>query len=477
MQLLALALLAAALAATVPALASNNLLPRRLALHALGAALAAAAAWRGRGGPGAPWAAFLLLLLGGWAASPVREASLPGLLDALAAAGVVLGVAGARLSRPRLVAALVAVAAAGAAVGLLAQWLPLDWGSATRPAGLFGSRVTAGAVMAAALPLTGLQLRRRPRALAAALALEAAFLVSTRTRGAWAAGALALLAVAVLLPRLRRPLAAGTLGALLLAALATPGPRLAWTSRTPYADSAASLAGLELGDRLAVWRQTAALAATRPLLGFGAGSFEAAFAARGAVPSTLAGKRVESPHQEPLRLAFELGLPALLALGLAVWPRGRGRAGVRTRLLQAALGALAVCALSGKTLADPPTLALGAVLVGLLLRTRRRPGRWPLAALAAGVAALALALDAPAVRASAALAGARVARAQGDVRRAWELAEPALAPARDLGAWLWAVELLEDAGDRTRAAAVAARALEVYPGHPLLLPHRARGAR
>ena len=469
-----LVLLAAALVATAPAWASTNLLPRRLALHGLALAVLGAALPRRRGQLAPAWAAFLALLVGGWALSPVREASLPGLLDALAAVGVVLGVAAAPLPRRALAQVLVGVALLGAAVGLVQQWLPFDWGAATRPAGLFASRVTAGGVMAAALPLTCLVLRRRPGWLVPALAVEAAFLVSTRTRGAWAAGALALLAVALLAPALRRALALGLLGALALTASLTPGPRLRWTSPSPYADSAAGLVGARVGDRLDLWKETARLAATRPLLGFGAGSFEAAFAARATLPASLAGVRVESPHDEPLRLAFELGLPALAARLVAARP-GRRRAALPTRLLQVALGALAVCGLSAKTGTDPPTLALGCVLLGLVLRTPRRPGRarWPLAGLAVAVAGLALALDAPAVLASRRLAEARTAQRQGDLRRAWELAEPALGPGRDLGAWLWALDLLDDAGDRTRARALAERALKAFPDHPVLLRHAA----
>jgi O-antigen ligase len=100
----------------------------------------------------------------------------------------------------------------------------------------------------------------------------------------------------------------------------------------------------------------------RPL-GWGPGSFETEFArhsARGTTPTEV---RIESPHNEALRLAFELGLPGLVLVALLL--RGvRGRASSRTWLLRASLLALLVCGLTGKTFEEPPRSSLVAASWG-----------------------------------------------------------------------------------------------------------------
>lgn len=270
-------------------------------------------------------------------------------------------------------------------------------------------------------------------------------------------------------------LAAGVAG-LLLAAAFTPGPLLRWTSAAPYASSAATLSALDLGVRRVVWSQTARLALQRPW-GWGPGSFEAAFAPS-APSETQAHLRIESPHNEPLRLAFELGLPGLVLASL-LCSGLRRHASRRTWLLRASTLALFLCSLVGKTFAEPPTAVLACCLIGLQLRTARVRAlagpRWN------GVIATFLAaslvtavVDAQQVMASRSLAQGQALARSGQLRAAWETAAPALAHHYDLGPWVWAIELLAQAGDERRCLAVVEEALERYPRHPLLLEWTSR---
>ncbi len=463
------------LVATVPSLSSNNLLPRSIAMHLL-AVVCLFAGWRSRGRIQLPWLWLLADLIVLKVTSPWRAASVSGFLEACALISVAVGLASARVPvRSVLVLPLVAIFL-GAVFGLAEQWLPVGWGDATRPAGFFATRVTAAALMVAALPLNWLLLRRRHAVLfVGTVAIECAFLFSTRTRAAWVAAALVLAAMVALLPRSRRPLLAGLVLAGALAAL-TPGPLLRWASPTPYADSLADIGTLRVGDRLAVWREALALTATHPW-GRGAGTFEASFAAAtSSLPKSLDEVRIESPHNEGIRLAYELGVPGLVLLVMALWARGR-RVGPARRMVLLSLAGLAVCSMTGKTFVEPPTAALAAVLLGVATRPRMR-GRssrpWLWGSLAAAMLALAVVVDAPACSASRALASAKRLAAQGDVRVALEMATPSLGANNDLGAWLWAIDVMSAAGDRRRCRQTCAQALGTFPEHPALLLRQSR---
>jgi hypothetical protein len=132
--------------------------------------------------------------------------------------------------------------------------------------------------------------------------------------------------------------------------------------------------------------------------------------------------------------------------------------------------------LTGKTFEEPPTLVLAALLAGLQLRAQRRfRFSLPRAASSVGLAALAglvVFTDGTQLRASRELARAQQAQRGGRMREAWLRAEPTLRDARDLGAWLWAMDLLAAAGVRARCLSVAQQALAYSPGNPLLLRHR-----
>jgi O-antigen ligase len=469
---------AGAVVATSELFASNNLLPRRVALH-LAAILAAALALRARRRLQLAWPLVVLAAwtLGVWLLSPARAASTSGLLDGLASVVLCLSVARLPLLRRHLVALFVILAAGGAALGLLEQFFGLPLGAATRPAGWFASRATAGAFLAAALPLSCFFLKRRPWLCGFVVALQAACLTSTRARGAWVAGAVAV-GIVLLTPRVAkaRVLVAVSVG-ILFALVATPGPALRWKSNTPYVDSLGTLARLELGDRRFVWRETLRLIGERPL-GWGPGSFEAAYAGRAPQP-TQAQLRIESPHNEVLRLAFELGLPGLVLAGLLLRHAHR-RASLRTWLLRASTVALLASSLVAKTFAEPPTLVLFCCLVGLQLRSTRRPkpsrrtGEFLAVISTALFAVTCAAFDARQLHASYFLSQARQAATEGNARAAWEFAAPTLADNCDVGAWLWAAELLFTAGDNARCNSVVGQALLRYEAHPLLLEWQRR---
>lgn len=468
-----------AMVATTLLLASNNLLPRRVAFHLLAAA-ALATTRRAKGSTSALCCVLLANVVGVWALSAQREAGMPGLADALAAIGLVLGLRTHFVRRNFLLQVVVATCLGGALAGLAEQWLPIQLGDATRPAGFFASRVTAATMMAAALPLTWLVLLRHRKLFALSIALEAAFLISTRTRVAWVAGTFAFAVLALAVPRCRKPLLAGGLGAFALASLLTPGPLVHWSSSTPYSDSLKAVVALDIGNRLDVWAETLRLIVVRPW-GYGAGTFEASFAAAaGALPPALADVRIESPHNEALRLAYELGLPGVALLFVALWPRKR-RAGARTRSMQLSLVTLFICSMTGKTLADPPTLVLVAILLGILLRSvwpaerqRSRSFNWVRGTLCLGLVILIGAVDLPALRASKALADGRRFAARGELRRALETAVPHLEANRDLGSWLWAIDVMTEAGDTPRCSATCSAALKMFPNHPALVSRHLR---
>ncbi len=211
--------------------------------------------------------------------------------------------------------------------------------------------------------------------------------------------------------------------------------------------------------------------------GWGPGSFEAAthFAAG---DGTVSG---EAPHNEPLRLLFELGLPgAVLLLGL-VATMSRRRASPRTRLLQASALALLVASLAGKTLLEPPSAVLLCVVAGLLLRRREpapRPAlRWRTAlavSVFGAIVVLVARVDVAALSASRTLATGKASSAQGHLRTAFEIARRAPETLHDLGAWLWLADLALEAGDPKACASVVEKALVEFPAHPLLRSKQAQ---
>jgi|GEM_PF-2486699 len=326
--------------ASTDLLASENLLPRRVALHALALVLAALAIHARRRGDGR-LGVFAFVAVWASVASPLWPMTLPRLLDVGAALVIAWAISTRAVGRAIWVRALIVVALLTAVVGLIEQWVPLDLNEASRPAGLLASRTTAGVFVAAVLPL--LLLRRRR--LDGWVMLAVIFVVSTASRAAWLGAACGCAWVLWRQRRMQWSLVAG----LVVGLIATPGPQLRWKSPTPYVDAARTSIAAAQG-RWPTWVAAVRALEERPLLGWGPGQFSAVG------PRFQA--QMEEPHNEWLRLAFELGLLGVLAAGLVV-------AKVRPR---PALLVLAIAACSGKTFVEPPTFVAGAVLLGLWLR-------------------------------------------------------------------------------------------------------------
>jgi O-antigen ligase len=202
------------------------------------------------------------------------------------------------------------------------------------------------------LPGLALALERfiatRRRGWAAAGALIALGLVLTFSRSAWVAGA-AMLAVGAWLgwPHWRgqihlvnvRRWAVG--GAVILALVGLPlMPILA--ARANLLGEAQPLERRSLSDRVQLSLAAVAMFVDRPLFGVGAGAFVVQLYQTRAVELPL-----EPAHNLPLLLAAELGLPGLLALGVAA-------AAVAWRLWRR------------RGPAAPAEVALGAAVVGLM---------------------------------------------------------------------------------------------------------------
>jgi O-antigen ligase len=291
---------------------------------------------------------------------------------------------------PRIASALLVVAAAAAAVALAQPFgVDLVYGAATKRAavGTFGNTNACAAFLAPLLPLalarTTARGASRWLAAAAVVVIGGALLVA-RARGGWIAAAAGVAVVFVARRRAGAPLG---LAAVALAA----GLALGFAAQQSAA-SAPELAAKPLGlglertsnvVRLDVARGTAALASHHLLLGVGPGGFRDAYfehrPEREARTPTRGGyaSDVDHPHCEPLRQLAEGGAAGLLVFLLALLATWRSLLAARGaardddgRLRAGLLGALAAWGVSGlfwSTLYDPPTLLLGALLVGLSL--------------------------------------------------------------------------------------------------------------
>ncbi len=378
-------------------------------------------------------------------------------LDFLAALALVFAVGAGLWSRRRIAQLLIGVATVSALLALVDGWVDLALPAATRPAGLLGSRSTAAAFTCAALALT-VGVRRRAWRNLVTLVLVA-LLVATRSRAGWGAALIGVLPLAILSRRWGMVIAAAVA---IIMMTTLPWPNWHWTGEAPFSSSFSSLLTLELGDRLDVWRATLR---QLTVIGWGLGGFEAHFES----PSVTT--RIEAPHNELLRLAFELGVPGTVGVSVLAITAFARRWRPRTLVVGVALLMLAVAAITGKTLSEPPTLMACAVLLGLLLR-----GRTSHARAMKGTAALAMCVfsvatiwvDLAQVQSSWRTRSAIELRQRGQLRSAWEELEPALGTSRDLTPWLLAIELLSYSADTWRCHEVGARAKARWPGSPVL---------
>lgn len=447
--------LTGACVASTSLLSSNNLLPKAVCLHAAGAVACILLGKKQRWGPTA-WA---VTALSAWLVvrAVVSRGDTPGpTLDGVSALAVTLAVAAGVGRRGAYLGLFTAVALVSAVIAFIDAVVPLGLGAATRPSGLLASRSTAGAFTVAGLSLS---LPRRMRWHdAVGLLLLSGMVVSTRARVAWAALAVVVLSFCVR-NRSWQPVAVVGLAAFVITT--TPWPEWQWASASPWHDSLASLATMDLGDRLDVWRASVRLVSP---WGTGLGGYEAAF------PTELdAVARIESPHNEALRAAVEVGVVASLLLAGIAMVALAPRRGFRAKRIWWAFLALLVCGLTGKTFSEPPTLALAAVLAGLLLRQRfRRHHRTRVYVGLARTGGLVLVLGMGAIdvnQLTSSSAQRRSERLQdaGQLRAAWEELEPTLDASRDMSPWLLAFELLRESGDVRRCEALAIRAKARWP--------------
>ena len=258
----------------------------------------------------------------------------------------------------------------------------------------------------------------------------------------------------------------------------TPGPKLRWAAEHPYAQSLATMQSLDGGDRTWVLRESARLLASPDaFLGRGPGSFEFVLGdalTQLPVPSSLRGVRVESPHLEALRLALEWGVWTMPLFIWLLWPgRASHRPGRYARAVWLSLAVAVAFSFTQKTFTEVPTLAMCAVLTGLLWRSRgtELPRRLALpfvslALLGAGWLQLEVAASSFVLRQAAELA-------LTSPGAAWKRLETSSSHS-DFDVWLFKLRLLETVRDERRCALTLREAREVFGRQPSLGDERCR---
>ena len=157
-----------------------------------------------------------------------------------------------------------------------------------------------------------------------------AFLIATRSRGGWLGVVVGCGLGAVLLVLCARrssrkpPFRGAAAPAALLGVLCLIGALVPSRGPEPLASVPERLGTLARpaaavgGTRVALWRNTAVLAADAPLAGIGAGRFAVEYpryqAARVETPNFGTVSQPEHPHNDALEFAAELGLPSAMAL-------------------------------------------------------------------------------------------------------------------------------------------------------------------
>jgi len=344
----------------------------------------------------------LLLALSLFAARQRPNGALPGLLGIAVLAGALgaaLATEAERLAVARDLAVTIAPWAVAIAVSLLASsrededhldtwteiavivalvplgllglaqawfgWTGLE--QSLPPAGTFVNRNVAAQALVVSIPLTVPPLLtgrhgwvRWGAGLAAGLGC--AFLIATRSRGAWLGFLIgSAVAAAVWWAGKSRPLrprwapiglAVGLAGAALFVPVSGPVHPLPSVRGTLGTLPLATEGSGEV--RLAMWRNTVVLVAGNPWLGVGAGRFEVEYpafqTARVPTPGFGTEKQLEHTHNDPLELAATLGVPVgLLILALLGGAIFRSiREGTRTRSrLDAVRWAARAAAVSG----------------------------------------------------------------------------------------------------------------------------------
>ena len=261
------------------------LVPKELVLHvaALLAALFAFGAIRRTAFTRVDWILITYLLLSGASAllATNRWLGLRGF--AVTASGILIfwiarALREAGFDRPLLNALAIAVVLAAITALLQAYGVSMPLFALTRiPGGTLGNRNFVAHVAAFGLPLLFLAAMRGRFVLASCgVAIVAASLVLTRSRGAWLACAVMLLlfiVVARVWTRLLGVLAFAAFG--VVAALVIPNT-LRWRSENPYLQSVAGVANYEQGSgrgTLVQYKRSLWMAAAHPLFGVGPGNW------------------------------------------------------------------------------------------------------------------------------------------------------------------------------------------------------------
>lgn len=418
--------------------------------------------------------------------------SLAGPVTALACVAIARLVAQA--SEPaaavRTIARGVASAALLAGLYALIQKAGLDvtpWAERREPVATFGNTSFAAEFQAAALPFSLL------------LALQRGSGVRDRLLGGLAAIA-GSVHVVVALSRTDYVAAAAGLGAAACLLLHAKGRRRAATGLA----AAGVVAGVALGFaffaaargdgpswmgrsdtmsvRTGVWRATARMIADAPVRVAGTPFVDAFPAWRDADEYRVSlGRRVDTPHDDWLEIAFALGVPGLLAaLGVVVLVGKRLVATARTHAAETAalggsLAALAVSALASSPLSHPATALLPALAAGLVVALAPRPLRGVSLPSRAGDLAFAGVLVASLVggptlatlRSDGFLALGRSELARGDAARALTLLDAAAAAdSQAFDARYELGSLLRSAGRTDEAIAALESAQALRPGDP-----------
>ncbi len=241
-------------------------------------------------------------------------------------------------------------------IGLIQAWFGFDWVEQARPpASLFVNRNVAAQVVILLVPLAWADAAQpRPGTWRAATGyiagfLAAAFLICTRTRGAWIAallgwgGAVVVLLIAQRARRVREREVSGPPGHGAVLARAAPfwcvvaagavtGALVPLSSDIPWPTIGESLRALPHGGsteiRKALYLNTSALVSERPVLGWGSGRFPVMYPTVHArlrpTPGFGLERRAERVENDFLEYAIELGLPAAgalaaLLMGGLVW--------------------------------------------------------------------------------------------------------------------------------------------------------------
>lgn len=396
-------------------LPDDYMVPRELVLHA--SALAAALLCLARAGRVRLGADDLLLagfgVLGALAYGTATNPWLATRAIGLTVSGLAVFWCARALARegwgPVLTRTAALAAAVLAATALLEAYGGVSLSLPNRtPGGVLGHRNSAAHLMVLALPLMVLHAAGARRTILALVpvAMAAAVVVLSRSRGAWVAALLlGACALALFLAQRqgRRALATRQAGRVALAlAIGVAGAvllpnRLGWRSGAPEAETLRTLADYSSGTgrgRVIQYMRTLGMIGDHPLLGVGPGNWTIEYPRYAAPrdPSHRPGELVPTarlPQGDWIGLAAERGLPALLLLALAgavlalrslrMLRAGSGDEdagegdGTRGRA-RAALGVLAALACLGTL--DPVLLQpLHAFFVFLVLGALVPPGR------------------------------------------------------------------------------------------------------